>query len=122
MAAMHKKRVKFADGDDENPRAWSGRKKVANVSIIALMTILGPLAGSMPTPGIEPSAILGDVWEAKGLHLHIRRLYLALGSYRAGAECGRAGCREDYWGFFRSVFDSLAVELCICTNDSLTRR
>lgn len=48
--------VKFSDDDDENPRAWSKRKKLINVAIIALMSILSPLASSMFTPGIAQVA------------------------------------------------------------------
>jgi len=45
--------VSFEDGDSENPRQWSRRKKMINVFIIALMSILSPLASSMFTPGID---------------------------------------------------------------------
>jgi Na+/melibiose symporter-like transporter len=48
--------VKFSEDDEENPRAWDGRKKLINVAIIALMSILSPLASSMFTPGIEQVA------------------------------------------------------------------
>jgi MFS family permease len=49
-------KVQFDDDDEENPRAWSGRKKIVNVAIIALMAILSPLASSMFTPGISQIA------------------------------------------------------------------
>ena len=48
--------IKFENGDQDNPRAWSGRKKLTNVGIIALMAILSPLASSMFTPGIQQIA------------------------------------------------------------------
>ena len=48
--------VKFSDDDEENPRAWSPKKKLTNVGIIALMAILSPLASSMFTPGISQVA------------------------------------------------------------------
>lgn len=48
--------VKFSEDDEENPRSWSKRKKLINVAIIALMSILSPLASSMVTPGIEQLA------------------------------------------------------------------
>jgi MFS family permease len=48
--------VQFADDDEENPKAWSRRKKIVNVAIIALMAILSPLASSMFTPGISQIA------------------------------------------------------------------
>jgi hypothetical protein len=48
--------VKFREDDEENPRAWDGRKKLINVAIIALMSLLSPLASSMFTPGIEQVA------------------------------------------------------------------
>ncbi|TKA42205.1 hypothetical protein B0A54_07293 [Friedmanniomyces endolithicus] len=48
--------VSFHDGDGENPRQWSIHKKMVNVFIIALMSILSPLASSMFTPGIEQIA------------------------------------------------------------------
>lgn len=49
--------VRFTSNDSENPRAWSPRKKLTNVGIIALMAILSPLASSMFTPGIEQVAL-----------------------------------------------------------------
>ena len=49
--------IKFTDGDEENPRAWTPKKKLTNVGIIALMAILSPLASSMFTPGISQVAM-----------------------------------------------------------------
>jgi multidrug resistance protein len=48
--------VKFTDHDSDNPKAWSPKKKLTNVGIIALMAILSPLASSMFTPGIAQVA------------------------------------------------------------------
>lgn len=49
--------IKFADDDEEeNPRAWSERRKLTNVFVISLMAILSPLASSMFTPGISQIA------------------------------------------------------------------
>ncbi len=48
--------ISFGPDDKENPRAWSRRKKITNVAIIALMAILTPLASSMFTPGISQIA------------------------------------------------------------------
>lgn len=48
--------IQFSDNDEENPRAWSGKKKMTNVAIIAIMAILSPLASSMFTPGISQIA------------------------------------------------------------------
>lgn len=48
--------IKFPDGDENNPKSWSKRKKLTNVGIIALMAILSPLASSMFTPGIQQIA------------------------------------------------------------------
>jgi MFS family permease len=48
--------VKFSEDDEENPKAWNKRKKLTNVAIIALMSILSPLASSMFTPGIKQVA------------------------------------------------------------------
>ncbi|KAI7120291.1 MFS general substrate transporter, partial [Hortaea werneckii] len=45
--------LSFEEGDGENPREWPKRKKMANVAVIAAMSILSPLASSMFTPGIE---------------------------------------------------------------------
>ncbi|PBP19573.1 membrane transporter [Diplocarpon rosae] len=42
--------------DDANPRAWSKRKKLANIAVIASMSILSPLASSIFAPGIEQIA------------------------------------------------------------------
>ncbi len=50
------KEVKFSESDEENPKAWSKRKKLTNVAIIAFMSILSPLASSMFTPGIAQVA------------------------------------------------------------------
>ncbi|KAL1584315.1 hypothetical protein WHR41_06804 [Cladosporium halotolerans] len=46
----------FTDADPENPRQWPRRTKMANVAIIAAMSILSPLASSMFTPGIQQIA------------------------------------------------------------------
>ncbi|KAK3109772.1 hypothetical protein LTR53_016603, partial [Teratosphaeriaceae sp. CCFEE 6253] len=45
--------VSFSDGDGDNPRQWTYRKKMINVGVIALMSVLSPLASSMFTPGLE---------------------------------------------------------------------
>ncbi|KIW44965.1 uncharacterized protein PV06_03394 [Exophiala oligosperma] len=50
------RRVQFDDDDEENPKAWTKRRKLVNVGIIALMAILSPLASSMFTPGISQIA------------------------------------------------------------------
>ena len=44
--------ISFGDGDGENPREWPKSRKMANVAVIAAMSILSPLASSMFTPGI----------------------------------------------------------------------
>ncbi|XP_014560036.1 hypothetical protein COCVIDRAFT_90080 [Bipolaris victoriae FI3] len=41
---------------DENPREWTKGRKMANVAVIALMSILSPLVSSMFTPGIAQIA------------------------------------------------------------------
>ncbi|EFQ94880.1 hypothetical protein CFE70_001325 [Pyrenophora teres f. teres 0-1] len=41
---------------DENPREWARWRKMANVAVIALMSILSPLVSSMFTPGIAQIA------------------------------------------------------------------
>ncbi|GAM84839.1 hypothetical protein ANO11243_028410 [Dothideomycetidae sp. 11243] len=48
--------LKFEDGDDENPRHWPKRRKLLNVVVIAMMSILSPLASSAFTPGIQQIA------------------------------------------------------------------
>ncbi|KAK5119128.1 hypothetical protein LTR62_000339 [Meristemomyces frigidus] len=48
--------LSFTDQDGENPRQWSRVHKMTNVFIIALMSILSPLASSMFTPGIDQIA------------------------------------------------------------------
>ena len=48
--------LSFTDEDPENPRQWSQRTKMANVAVIAAMSILSPLASSMFTPGIQQIA------------------------------------------------------------------
>lgn len=48
--------IGFGEDDAENPRAWSRRKKLTNVGLIALMAILSPLASAMFTPGIKQIA------------------------------------------------------------------
>lgn len=48
--------IKFADDDQDNPKAWPYRKKLINVLIIAFMAIVSPLASSMFTPGISQIA------------------------------------------------------------------
>ncbi|RMZ66556.1 multidrug resistant [Pyrenophora seminiperda CCB06] len=41
---------------EENPREWARWRKMANVAVIALMSILSPLVSSMFTPGIAQIA------------------------------------------------------------------
>lgn len=48
--------LKFTDDDPENPKAWSAKKRLTNVFIIAVMAIVSPLASSMFTPGIAQIA------------------------------------------------------------------
>jgi hypothetical protein len=48
--------LSFTDSDPENPRNWPQRTKMANVGVIAAMSILSPLASSMFTPGIQQIA------------------------------------------------------------------
>jgi MFS family permease len=55
--SVESKSIDFKADDPENPRAWSPRKKLMNVGIIALMAILSPLASSMFTPGISQIAV-----------------------------------------------------------------
>ncbi|KAJ4574498.1 hypothetical protein HRR83_004327 [Exophiala dermatitidis] len=49
-------KISFGPKDESNPKAWSKKKKLVNVAIIALMAILTPLASSMFTPGIAQIA------------------------------------------------------------------
>lgn len=51
-----RKLLKFEDGDEENPRQWPKRRKMINVFVIAMMSILSPLASSAFTPGIRQIA------------------------------------------------------------------
>jgi len=46
----------FNNTDCENPRLWSHSRKMMNVLVIAMMSLLSPLASSMFTPGIEQIA------------------------------------------------------------------
>ena len=46
----------FGADDERNPRAWSRPKKLFNVFIVALMSILSPLASSIFMPGIADIA------------------------------------------------------------------
>ncbi|KAK5115821.1 hypothetical protein LTR85_009415 [Meristemomyces frigidus] len=46
----------FGESDGENPRQWSRTRKMTNVLVIAVMSILSPLASSMFTPGIDQIA------------------------------------------------------------------
>jgi multidrug resistance protein len=48
--------LSFDEGDGENPRAWPYSRKMANVLVIAVMSVLSPLASSMFTPGIQQIA------------------------------------------------------------------
>lgn len=48
--------ISFTDDDPENPRQWSRSTKMANVAVIAAMSITSPLASSMFTPGIQQIA------------------------------------------------------------------
>ncbi|KAL2395954.1 MFS-type transporter penM [Exophiala dermatitidis] len=49
-------KISFGPKDESNPKAWTKKKKLVNVAIIALMAILTPLASSMFTPGIAQIA------------------------------------------------------------------
>lgn len=48
--------IAFEEGDEDDPKQWSRRKKLLNVFIIAFMAIVSPLASSMFTPGISQIA------------------------------------------------------------------
>jgi multidrug resistance protein len=48
--------ISFKDEDPENPKRWQKWKKMSNVGVIAMMSIISPLASSMFTPGIEEIA------------------------------------------------------------------
>ena len=48
--------LNFTEQDSGNPREWSKRKKMINVAIIALMSVVSPLASSAFTPGLEQIA------------------------------------------------------------------
>ncbi|KAF2088224.1 MFS general substrate transporter [Saccharata proteae CBS 121410] len=51
-----RQQIQFSEKDTENPRAWPKNRKLANVAVIASMSILSPLASSMFTPGIPQIA------------------------------------------------------------------
>ncbi|KAG8631565.1 hypothetical protein KVT40_000705 [Elsinoe batatas] len=51
-----RKLLKFEDGDESNPRNWPRRRKMVNVFVIAMMSILSPLASSAFTPGLQQIA------------------------------------------------------------------
>lgn len=48
--------LRLTEDDKDNPRAWPRPRKLANVAVIASMSLLSPLASSMFTPGIEEIA------------------------------------------------------------------
>ncbi|CAI6332090.1 unnamed protein product [Periconia digitata] len=48
--------LNLSDHPEEDPRAWSRPRKLANVGVIATMSIVSPLASSMFTPGIAQIA------------------------------------------------------------------
>lgn len=48
--------VEFGKDDPGDPRKWSNTKKMLNVTVIASMAVLSPLASSMFTPGIDQIA------------------------------------------------------------------
>ncbi|KAI9810683.1 MAG: hypothetical protein M1827_006142 [Pycnora praestabilis] len=48
--------IDFTENDSGNPRTWAKWKKMTNVAVIALMSILSPLASSMFTPGMDQIA------------------------------------------------------------------
>ncbi|KAF2026014.1 MFS general substrate transporter [Setomelanomma holmii] len=48
--------LRIEDFPEENPRSWQKWRKMANVGVIALMSILSPLVSSMFTPGIDEIA------------------------------------------------------------------
>jgi multidrug resistance protein len=56
ISSQETHQISFSPHDEGNPRAWTPRKKILNVAIIALMAILTPLASSMFTPGITQIA------------------------------------------------------------------
>ncbi|PNS19288.1 hypothetical protein CAC42_2465 [Sphaceloma murrayae] len=51
-----RKLLKFDDNDEEDPRNWPRRRKMVNVTVIAMMSILSPLASSAFTPGLQQIA------------------------------------------------------------------
>ncbi|KAH5403970.1 hypothetical protein HBI88_172610 [Parastagonospora nodorum] len=48
--------LRLEDFPEENPRTWAKWRKMANVGVIALMSIVSPLVSSMFTPGIDEIA------------------------------------------------------------------
>lgn len=48
--------LKLNEDDAENPRHWPRSRKMVNTAVIALMSVLSPLASSMFTPGIDDIA------------------------------------------------------------------
>ncbi|PSR81214.1 major facilitator superfamily domain-containing protein [Coniella lustricola] len=52
----HHVEIKFSRDDPADPRAWTKKRKLFNVAVIASMAILSPLASSMFTPGIKEIA------------------------------------------------------------------
>lgn len=48
--------INFEESDTANPKTWKKSKKMINVFVIAMMSILSPLASSMFTPGIDQIA------------------------------------------------------------------
>ena len=48
--------IQFEEHDQSNPKEWKYSEKLANMGVIACMAVLGPLASSMFTPGIDQIA------------------------------------------------------------------
>lgn len=48
--------ITFEESDQANPKQWKWSAKLANMFVIAMMSILSPLASSMFTPGIDQIA------------------------------------------------------------------
>lgn len=48
--------LELSDHPEDDPRAWPRSRKLANVAVIATMSIVSPLASSMFTPGISQIA------------------------------------------------------------------
>lgn len=106
----------FAPDDARNPRAWTRKKRLFNVSIIAAMSILSPLASSVYNPAIKNIALSLHTTEEKVIATNTGYIVLlGLGPLIIAPVSETLGRRVVYIVCF-SVFTLLQIPTALAPN------